>query len=75
MLPDGVRILAQTTNERQAQFIAKQFDVDQLSIEDVTWWLGEEPTVIRVRKTPTYWQVESWDRCALLQSEDSVAFP
>jgi hypothetical protein len=77
MPPDGVRVLAQCTNQYQAEFIAAQYAKAEESLPDMelTDWLGEVPMVLRVRKTPTSWHIEHWPRDLLLQSEDSVAFP
>lgn len=77
MPPNGVVVLAECTNEYQAEFIAKQYAAAEEVLPDMelTDWLGEEPMVLRVRKTPTYWNVENWPRSALLQSEPNVSFP
>lgn len=87
MPPKGVTVLGQCVAQAQAEFLARQLDVPQPELE-LTEWLGEERCVIRVRKVPGWWNVESWSKSAIdaaardaadvpfdLQGEPDVSFP
>jgi len=67
-------VLARCTNEGQARWLASQYDVPVPEGDTLTL-MGEEPHIVRVRKTPTYWNVESWPVSLLSQSESDVGFP
>lgn len=59
--PDA-QVLATANNQRQAELVAKQLDVEVPADMEL---LGEEPSVIRVLPIGGQWHVQSWPRSAL----------
>lgn len=78
MPPDGVTVLAECATEWQAnQVLSAYAKAEPPRQPDLTMVLGvDEDTVLRVRKTPGFWNVERWTREALFSvAEDEADVP
>lgn len=70
--PD-VQTLAVANNQRQAELVAKELDVE---VPDDMQLLGEEQHVIRVLPIGGEWHVQSWSKSALMwEAEDEADVP
>jgi hypothetical protein len=78
MPPKGVTVLAECISQRQAEAVlAAYLKAEPDPQLDPTLMLGEDlDSVLRIRKTPHWWNVERWSRDALrFEAEDQADVP